>query len=131
MATVEPSFTVIDAVITDEDGNTSPINGIPTYHTKTFGLYRSKYPSMAAKKALTSIYKHFTKYPTWFPNYDRENPPQIVFVIKNRITNKRYAFLGSREQVEEPRTVSGQYGRQRVYRWVNTVQSVDLASVGW
>jgi hypothetical protein len=125
------TFTVVDAVITDDNGNTTTINGIPTYHTNTFGRYRSKYPYMAAKKALTSIYKHFIKYPTWFADYDRTQPPQIVFVLKNINNNKLYAYVGSRTQVDEPRAVAGMYGRQRVYLWVNNIQAVDLASVGW
>jgi hypothetical protein len=125
-------FTIIDAVITDDDGNTSAINGIPTYHTKTFGRYRANYPYMAAKKGLTSTYKHFAKYPDWFPNYDRNNPPQIILVLKHLNTGKLYAYLGTRTKMSgEPVTIVGSYGRTRVYRWINRVQAVDLESVGW
>ncbi len=125
-------FTIIDAVIADDDGNTSAINGIPTYHTKTFGRYRGNYPYLAAKKGLTSIYKHFSKYPDWFPKYNSNDPPQIIFVLKHLNTGKLYAYLGQRMRAPtESRSIVGSYGRVRVYRWINKVQAVDLESVGW
>jgi hypothetical protein len=129
------SYTVIDAAVVDETGNTTPINGIPNFHTKTFGQYNGKYPYVAASKALTSIYKHLSKYPEWFPSHDKNNPPSVVFVLRNTETDKLYSYMGSRtaapQSLDEPRVILGRYGRPRVYKWQNKVEPVPLSSVGY
>jgi len=113
-----------------EDGDTIPINGIPHYHSKTFGRFTGKFPHIAAGKALTSIHKHLVKYFNWFPAYDPENPPQFVIVIKNIDTEKKYAYIGTRIPQSE-RVILGRYGRHRVYQWSSKVQPISLQEVGY
>ncbi len=127
---------IIDAAILNADGTTKPINGIPGFHSGKTGVFHGRYPYSAASKGLTSVYKHLLKYKKdWFPWYDHENPPKIVIVIKNTDTGKKYAYVGSRETAPQslngPRVLTGARGRMRVYKWVNRLQPVDLASVGW
>jgi hypothetical protein len=123
-------FTVIDAATVSPDGDTTPINGIPNFHTKTFGKFTAKFPYIAAGKALTSIHKHLVKYSSWFPTYNGQNPPQFIIVMKNIETGKKYAYLGNRIQAEQ-RVVLGEYGRHRVYQWNSKIQPISLNSVGW
>ena len=124
------SFTVIDAAMLSLNGDTTPINGIPNYHRKTFGKFTGKHPYIGAGKALTSIHKHLVKYFNWFPSYDPENPPQFVIVMKNLDTDKKYAYIGTRIQ-QEQRAILGAYGRHRIYKWNSKVEPVPLESVGW
>ncbi len=124
------SFTVIDAAMVSPEGDTTPINGIPSYHKGTFGRFTAKYPYIAAEKALTSINKHLVKYKDWFPTYDKKNPPSFIIVIKNIDTDKKYAYIGTR--VARPqRVILGIYGRNRLYQWNNHVKPIDLAAVGY
>lgn len=128
------AFTIIDAAITEaaEDGSiqTTPINGVPRYHTGTFGRYTGKYPYVAASKALTSIYRVLAA-----SSPSPGASPPIVFVLRNEETGKRYAYLGERspapQSLDEPRVILGRYGRPRIYRWKNKISPIELESIGF
>jgi hypothetical protein len=127
--------TVIDAAIINDEGDTRPINGIPGYHSKKMGNFNGKYPYSAASKALTSVYKHLSKYKTeWFPWYNPDDPPKIVLVIQNIDNGKKYAYIGSRSTAPQskdgPRVIVGDNGRQRIYKWLNRVEHIQLSAVG-
>jgi hypothetical protein len=126
--------TIIQAAFLNKEYETSPISGIPEYHSKKKGEFHGKTPRLAASKALTSIYAHLKKYQDeWFPTVDLEHPPNIVFVIENVDTQKKYAYIGSRvtapQSRNEPRRITNKDGRVRVYKWINKLESRRLADI--
>ena len=127
------NFTIVDSALFDEDTEeTVPIAGIPEYHKKTFGNYKGSAPSMAASKALSSIYKHMAKYPDWFPTYDSEDPPKVIMVIKKLSNQKLYAYLGEVIFKSDPVELeSKSVSKPRIHRKTNKIQSIALADVGW
>ena len=124
------TFTVIDAISYapgSPDGH--PIAGVPEYGKDTFGLYSGKYPYVAASKAFSNLQKHMKKFSKdWFPDYEPDNPPTIIFLLRRLSDKKIFAYQGRRKTAPQskdgPRIVESE-GRTRVYRWVNESQALD------
>lgn len=104
-----------------------PIKGIPSYGMEYYGEYTGPYPYLAASKAFTGIQKYLKKWQDsgtgdWFPGYDPEDPPEIIFTLENVMTGKSNIYHGTRIPAHQgDRTVVNADGRIRNYRWENKV----------
>lgn len=104
------------------------IKGIPQYNENYYGDYTGKYPYVAASKAATGIYKHLKKFYKggWFPDYDPEEPPEIVFILTNMETGEHVQYHGARVPAHQGnRTLVGDQGRVRNYKWDNIVTKIE------
>lgn len=105
-----------------------PIAGVPGYNEEFFGEYTGKYPYEAASKAFTGLQKHMKKfYKTgdWFPHYDPEQPPVIIYKLVEMDTDNDVVLMyrGERTPAHQgDRTVVNKSdGRIRHYRWDNNI----------
>lgn len=107
--------------------NPRPIKGIPSHDMEYFGEYTGPFPYLAASKAFTGIQKYMKKWwksgtGNWFPDYDPEDPPDIIFTMENVMTGKSAIYHGTRVQAHQgKRTVINADGRVRNYQWENKV----------
>lgn len=132
------TFTVTQAVYYDENDVQRKIAGVPEYGSDSFGQYTGYYPYEAASKAFSGLQRHMKMFhkqrmPTWFPAYDPESPPVMIFIIRDIDSERRYAYQGQREfapqSVDAPRVVTGPDGRVRAYNWINNIKPLKLADV--
>ena len=124
-------YTIVDAIYFDEQGTRHEIAGVPEYNTDKYGDYWGRYPYIAASKAFTGIQKHMKKFEKqrkgqlWFPNYDPDKPPIVIFIIQDVLTGKNYAYQGQRVRAPQsrdaPRIIQNADGRTRIYNWVNDI----------
>jgi hypothetical protein len=103
------------------------IKGIPSYGMKYYGEYVAQYPYEAATKACTGIYKYMKKYHNtgtggWYPGYQPDKPPDIVFNLENVETEQNQRYHCSRIPAHQgARVITGNKGRTRHYKWDNKV----------
>ena len=139
---ITKKFAIVNAVYYDTEGTQRLIAGVPEYYSDHFGDYNAKYPYEAASKAFTGLQKHLKKFRNqrqapeepWFPNYDPENPPIIIFVIQDLTNNKQYAYQGQRirhvQSIDGPRIVRNENDdRVREYNWANDIMPLKLDDV--
>jgi hypothetical protein len=146
------SWTIVSASFYQPaTGQTQPISGIPAFYGKRYGLYTGSTAGVAAKKALTGIFKHLKRYPKSFPDYKPDGiQPEIVFIIREiaeslttaqpprRRIRRRViayrgeprAFLGQRVPHKQgARQIVGPDGRTREYHWASKVREIPLSEV--
>jgi hypothetical protein len=122
------SFRIVSAIYFSPDQMEIP--GIEGY-----GIYTGKETNIAALKVYTGINKYMKKYngmdPTkWFPDYDEDQPPLILFVLQNLQTEVLSAWYSWRIPASQgERTIVGDDSRERTYKWRNKVRKVPLDSV--
>jgi len=140
----EKLYRVVEAYYADNQANLRPIPGVPTRETEDFGEYIHKHPSSAASKAFTGLQRYMKKYHnykgrTWFPGYDPDQPPLIVFKLKrygtpdaddDTDTWTRW-YSGERIPAHQGKRVivNKTDGRVRVYRWDNKVKALGIKSI--
>lgn len=112
------------------NGDPEPIAGVPEYGQMFFGEYSGQYPYQAASKAFTGLQKHMKKFhngnDTWFPGYDPEQPPEIMFKLVDVDTLEGDYYHGERVPAHQgERVVVNNDGRVRHYRWDNKVTKID------
>lgn len=109
------------------------IAGVPEYDMDYYGEYTGNYPYQAASKAFTGLQKHMKKFyrqregQPWFPGYNPENPPDIIFKMIEVDTGEEDWYHGERVPAHQGRrvVVNDTDGRVREYKWENKVKKFD------
>lgn len=114
------------------------IAGVPGYDMDYYGEYTGNYPYQAASKAFTGLQKHMKKFhgqrksKPWFPGYDPENPPDIVFKMveindDDDIVDEDW-YIGKRVPARQGRRVivNSTDGRIREYKWESKVRKFEV-----
>lgn len=122
-------YSIIDAAVIDDDGNTFVIEPL----TYNYGTYTGYYPYLAAENALTGIYKWMKK--TDYYLFDNENAPLVIFVLKRHSDGSLFGYRGERviapQSRNGPRVITGPDGRVREHMWRSKVYVVSLEDLGY
>lgn len=126
-------FAVAEAYyIVGDNDVLNEIAGVPEYGQKYFGEYTGEYPYQAANKAFTGLQKHMNKFHNkdnkeWFPGYDPENPPVIIFKLVDVGSDEGVYYQGVRVPHHQgERRIINADGRERIYRWDTKVKKLEL-----
>ena len=125
-------YTVTQAHYFDASEEMIKIKGVPETPHNYFGEYYAKFPSIGASKAFTGLQKFMKKYRntnghTWFPGYDPEDPPDILYTIMETASKDTFSYYGRRvPSTQGTRAITNKdTGRTRIYRWVNDITRVN------
>jgi hypothetical protein len=107
-----------------------PIAGVPEYGQLYYGEYTGRYPYQAASKAFTGLQKHMKKFNDtgdWFPDYDPDTPPEIMFKLVDVSSMEESHYHGIRVAAHQGDRIvtNANDGRVRNYRWDNKVSKID------
>jgi hypothetical protein len=95
--------------------NTYTIVDYP-YENKTFGLYKSSRPKIAANRAFTDLIK--------FIDGGNEDDAFlgkfIVFIIRNTETLKEYKYIGTRIKLKNP-VKNYKNGKEMIYKYKDVI----------
>jgi hypothetical protein len=110
-------------------GDLEPIAGVPEHDMMYFGEYSGKTPRQASSKAFTGLQKHMKKFHKtgkWFPDYDPDRPPEMVFQLVDVESREFNYYHGVRVPAHQGnRKITNADGRVREYRWDNKVTKID------
>ena len=126
------NFSVSSAYYINNDDELIEISGVPEYNKDYYGKYTGDYPYQGATKAFTGLQKHMKKFNMyddidWFPGYDENHPPEIVFKMVDTDTLEEFEYYGVRKPSPQgQRTIVNNDGRVREYKWVNHIQKLEL-----